>query len=151
MRLAPCIVTGQQQGDVNAVAVARAEELLNMKYAEYNAILIGGETTMTLPSSSGRGGRNQHYAAVSMLAMEKYQSEWVVASVGTDGSDFLPDVAGAMVDQNSLDIARNKGIDVKSYIETCDSNTLLDQIGNSLIITGDTGTNVGDVIIYLTT
>jgi len=151
MRLAPCIVTGQQQGDVNAVAVARAEELLNMKYAEYNAILIGGETTMTLPSSSGRGGRNQHYAAVSMLAMEKYQSEWVVASVGTDGSDFLPDVAGAMVDQNSLDIARNKGIDVKSYIETCDSNTLLGQIGNSLIITGDTGTNVGDIIVYLTT
>ncbi|GAI36533.1 unnamed protein product, partial [marine sediment metagenome] len=66
------------------------------------------------------------------------------------GSDFLPDVAGAIVDQNSLGIAQAKGIDVKSYIERYDSNTLLDSIGNSLIITGDTGTNVGDIVVYLT-
>ena len=149
MGLKPHIVTAEQKGDTTAVAHSRAREILNSRYAGYDAILIGGETTPKLPVTAGRGGRNQHYAAVSMLAMKQYPGQWVVASVGTDGSDFLPDVAGAIVDNNSLDIAKAKGIDVQSYLERYDSNTLLDKIGGSLVITGDTGTNVGDVIIYL--
>ncbi len=149
MGLKPYIVTAEQKGDTTAVAHSRAREILNLRYAGYDAILIGGETTPKLPVTAGRGGRNQHYAAVSMLAMKQYAGQWVVASVGTDGSDFLPDVAGAIVDNNSLDIAKAKGIDVQSYLERYDSNTLLDKIGGSLVITGDTGTNVGDVIIYL--
>jgi glycerate 2-kinase len=149
MGLLPFVVTSQQKGDTAAVAWSRADEILNMRYAGYNVILIGGETTVTLPASAGRGGRNQHYAAVSMLAMEPYPNEWVVASVGTDGSDFLPDVAGAIVDQDSLNRAKVKGINVKSYLERYDSNQLLEQIGGSLVITGDTGTNVGDITIYL--
>jgi glycerate 2-kinase len=148
--LAPFIITTQQTGDTTKVAQFRAKEVIERKYAEYDTLLIGGETTVKLPTRAGKGGRNQHYAAVSMLAMAHYPGEWIVASVGTDGSDFLPDVAGAIVDQNSLDAAQAKGIEVKSYIERYDSNTLLDSIGNSLIITGDTGTNVGDIIVYLT-
>ena len=84
-----------------------------------------------------------------MLALEKYTGEWVVASVGTDGSDFLPDVAGAMVDNNSLIRARAEGIAVESYLDRYDSHTLLKKIGGSLVVTGDTGTNVGDVIVYI--
>lgn len=148
--LTPYIITTQQTGDTTAVAQFRAKEVMDHKYAEYGILLISGETTIKLPTRPGKGGRNQHYAAVSMLAMAQYPGEWIVASVGTDGSDFLPNVAGAIVDQNSLDIAQAKGIDVKSYIERYDSNTLLDSIGNSLIITGDTGTNVGDIVVYLT-
>jgi glycerate 2-kinase len=149
MGLAPFIITSQQKGDTNAVALSRAEEILNSKYPGYDTILIGGETTLRLPAITGRGGRNQHYAAASMLVMEKYTGEWVVASIGTDGSDFLPDVAGAIVDRGSLNNAKANGLDIGYYLKRFDSNTLLDQIGNSLIMTGDTGTNVGDIIIYL--
>jgi glycerate 2-kinase len=145
----PHIITSQQRGDTTVAAHSRAREILGHKYSEYDALLLGGETTIKLPTEAGKGGRNQHYAAVSMLAMAKYPGQWLVASVGTDGSDFLPDVAGAIVDQNSFDIARAKKIDIQAYIESCDSNTLLNNIGNSLIITGDTGTNVGDIIVYL--
>lgn len=148
--LTPYIITAQQTGDTTAVAWSRAKEVMERRYAGYDTLLIGGETTTKLPTRAGKGGRNQHYAAVSMLAMTQYPGQWIVASVGTDGSDFLPDVAGAIVDQNSLGVAQEKGIDVKSYIERYDSNTLLDNIGNSLIITGDTGTNVGDIVVYLT-
>lgn len=148
--LTPYIITAQQTGDTTTVARARAKEVMERRYAGFDTLLIGGETTIKLPTRAGKGGRNQHYAAVSMLAMAQYPGQWIVASVGTDGSDFLPDVAGAIVDQNSLGIAQAKGIDVKSYIERYDSNTLLDSIGNSLIITGDTGTNVGDIVVYLT-
>lgn len=145
----PFIVTAEQKGETTAVAISRANELLSTKYAAYDAILIGGETTPKLPANAGKGGRNQHYAAVSMLAMKQYPGKWVMASMGTDGSDFLPDVAGAMVDNHSLDSAKARGIDIKAYLDRYDSNTLLARIGSSLIVTGDTGTNVGDVIIYL--
>jgi len=147
--LVPFVVTSQQKGDTTAVAWCRADEIINMRYAGYNTILIGGETTVTLPTYAGKGGRNQHYAAVSMLAMERYPSEWVVASVGTDGSDYLRNVAGAIVDQDSLDRAKIKAIDIQSFLERYDSNRLLEEIGGSLIVTGDTGTNVGDIIVYL--
>jgi glycerate 2-kinase len=148
--LNPYIITSQQTGDTTAVARSRAREVMEHRYAGNNVLLIGGETTIKLPEGAGKGGRNQHYAAVSMLAMAEYPGQWIVASVGTDGSDFLPDVAGAIVDQSSLEIARAKGLDIKAYIERYDSNTLLDSIGNSLIVTGNTGTNVGDIVVYLT-
>ena len=145
----PFIVTAEQRGETTTAARSRANELLSAKYATYSAILIGGETTPKLPANAGKGGRNQHYAAVSMLAMKQYPGKWVMASVGTDGSDFLADVAGAMVDANSLDSAKARGIDIKAYLSRYDSHTLLAKIGRSLVRTGDTGTNVGDVIIYL--
>jgi glycerate-2-kinase len=145
----PLVVTSRQEGDTGAVALARAGEILDGKYAGYNAILLGGETTLRVPATAGKGGRNQHYASVSLLAMEKYPGEWAVASVGSDGSDFLPEVAGAIVDQSSRDSARTKGIDISGYLTGFDSNTLLERIGNTLVITGNTGTNVGDVILYL--
>jgi len=146
----PYIITSQQTGDTTKVARSRARDVLEHEHAGYNILLIGGETTIELSPDAGRGGRNQHYAAVSLLAMADYLGRWVVASVGTDGSDFLPDVAGAIVDQNSLETAKDKKLDIESYIKRCDSYTLLQKIGHSLLITGDTGTNVGDVVVYLT-
>ncbi len=146
----PHIITSQQTGDTAKVARSRAREILKHKYAGYNILLIGSETTIKLPPKAGRGGRNQHYAAVSLLAMADYPGPWLVASIGSDGSDFLPDVAGAIVDRDSLETARDKKLDIEAYITRCDSNTLLEKIGNSLIVTGDTGTNVGDIIVYLT-
>ena len=149
MGFAPYIVTAEQKGDTTTTAWFRAMDILEARYTGYNVILIGGETTPKLPNTVGKGGRNQHYAAVSMLAMKEYAGEWVLISVGTDGSDFLPDVAGAIVDNNSLGKARARGIKVKSYLDSYDSNTLLKRIGKSLIVTGNTGTNVGDIIIYV--
>ncbi|MEE9583359.1 MAG: DUF4147 domain-containing protein [Dehalococcoidales bacterium] len=145
----PCIVTAEQKGDTTAVARSRAGEILGSRHAACNALIIGGETTPKLPALAGKGGRNQHYAAESMLAMKDYPGQWVIASIGSDGSDFLPDVAGAIVDNSSFAAAEALGLDVKSYLDRCDSNTLLDRIGRSLVITGDTGTNVGDVVLYL--
>ena len=147
--LKPLIITAEQKGDTALVAYARANELIQGKYKGFNVILVGGETTPSLPDDAGQGGRNQHYAAVSMLAMQDYAHAWLVASVGTDGSDYMADVAGAMVDDRSLNIARRAGLDVEDYIKRFDTNTLFQKMGRSLIITGPTGTNVSDVMMYL--
>jgi glycerate-2-kinase len=145
----PFIVTAEQKGDPTDMAKLRAEEILNSKYKNYDVILIGGETTPKLPDNHGKGGRNQHCAAVSMMALKDYPGEWVMTSMGTDGSDYLPDIAGAIVDKNSLETSRTTGIEVQSYLDRYDSSTLLEKIGNSLIKTGNTGTNVGDAAVYI--
>jgi len=149
MGFTPCIITSTQTGDPNLVSYKRAREIIKGKYRDCNVILIGGETTPKLPKNCGKGGRNQHYAANSLLSMEKYPGRWTLVAFSTDGSDFLPNVAGAIVDNNSLISARKKGIDIQSYLKRYDSNTLLKKIGNSLIITGPTGTNVCDIILYI--
>ena len=147
--LRPVIVTAAQRGETTTAANQRAGEIIAGKYAGHNAILLGGETTPTLPPHAGKGGRNQHYAAASLLAMAEYPGNWLVASVGTDGSDFLPDVAGAIVDNDTMGRLKQQGIDVQSSVDRFDSYPLLEMAGNGLVRTGATGTNVGDVIVYI--
>jgi hydroxypyruvate reductase/glycerate 2-kinase len=61
----------------------------------------------------------------------------------------MPGIAGALIDFRSLDIAEDKKINVKEHLENYDSYNLFKKIGNSLVTTGHTGTNVGDVVVYL--
>lgn len=145
----PCIITSEQKGDTSAVARLRATQIMKGASGAYDVFLIGGESTLKLPDKPGKGGRNQHYATVSLLTMQDYSGEWAMASVGTDGTDFLPDVAGAIVDSQSARSLISRNIDIREYLTRCDSNTLLAKIGNSLIVTGDTGTNVGDITVYI--
>ena len=145
----PCIITSEMSEDTVEFAYGMAAKIEEGHYKGFGALLIGGETTPTLPENAGKGGRNQQYAAVSMLAMQRYPPPWVVASVGTDGSDYIEDVAGAIVDDHSLACAETAALDVKRYIDRFDSNTLFRSMGKSLIITGPTGTNVSDVLVYL--
>ena len=145
----PCIVTAEMTGGTTEYAYGMAARVKEGRYRGFGALLIGGETAPALTENAGKGGRNQHYAAVSMLAMQGHIPPWLVASVGSDGSDFLPDAAGAMVDDRSLHEARAAGLDVEDYITRFDSNTLFTRMGRSLIITGPTGTNVSDILLYL--
>ena len=147
--LKPFIITSELTGDTTRQAFRLADDMKTGHYRGFSVILLGGETTPTLPENAGKGGRNQHFAAASMLAMQGMRTPWLVASVGTDGSDYMADIAGAMVDDRSLQQAREMGIDVEQYVERFDSNSMFEKLGRSLIITGPTGTNVGDVILYL--
>ena len=145
----PCIITSEMRGDTSEYARSMAAEVKTGRYKGFGALLIGGETTPTLPEHAGKGGRNQQYAAVSMLAMQGCTAPWLVASAGTDGADYLPEAAGAIVDDRSLAAAGAAGLDAVDYINRFDSNTLFTRMTRSLIVTGPTGTNVSDVLLYL--
>jgi glycerate 2-kinase len=145
----PLIVDCEQTGETANVACRRAREIFNGDYKGYDALLIGGETTPELPDKPGRGGRNQHYAAVTLDQFLNYPGDWLSASIGTDGSDFIPEVAGAIVDRRTLQAIESKKVDIKSHLKQYDSYTLLNHIGNSLVTTGNTHTNVGDITLYL--
>ncbi|MEA2065428.1 MAG: DUF4147 domain-containing protein [Patescibacteria group bacterium] len=149
LNLKPLIITDKQIGDPAKIANQRAKEILKKKYKNYNCLIIGGETTPKLPLKHGKGGRNQHYAASSILSMKRYKENWTLVSFNSDGSDFLPNIAGAVIDNNSLKTARNKKINITQNIKNYDSNPMLKKIKNSIIITKETETNVGDIIIYI--
>jgi glycerate 2-kinase len=72
------------------------------------------------------------------------------ASFSTDGVDGHSDLAGAIADQHTLQLAQNKGLDYKKYLATYDSATFFKKLGLG-IETGPSGTNVADLSLVLIT
>lgn len=115
------------------------------------AMILGGETTVTLNpgSSKGRGGRNQELALSALISSRALGStNWAMVAIGTDGIDGSSMNAGAIVDETTLSHALGIGLDMDSYLALHDSAGFFDAVGDS-IVTGPTGTNLNDVIIVL--
>ena len=110
-----------------------------------DSILIGGETTV-LVHGDGVGGRNQE-TTLSAVDGVAGMDGVVVAALGTDGIDGNSNAAGAIADGRTLERAKKKGLLVHDYLARNDSYHFFRALGDNLI-TGRTGTNVGDV--YLT-
>jgi glycerate-2-kinase len=144
----PYVIMGQK-GNVGEIAKKRFEEIFERKYKKHDAIIIGGETSLVVPKKHGKGGRNMHYALISLKEIIKSEKEIVVASMGTDGSDFMKGVSGAIVDRYSVEEMKGKKLDLEKSIKLCDSYNFFKKLGSSLIFTKATGTNVSDIIVYL--
>lgn len=108
-------------------------------------LLIGGETTVDLGTSTGRGGRNQEFALAALAELGAADLAGVaVLSAGTDGEDGPTDAAGAVVSASSW-----RGADaVASHLVDHDSYRYFDSTGD-LLRTGPTGTNVMDLRVLL--
>ena len=107
----------------------------------------GGETVVRLPATPGRGGRCQHLA----LEAAKYiagHAEYLVLAAGTDGRDGRSEDAGASVDGATIPRASLAGFNVDVSLAAADSGVVLEATGD-LVCTGDTGTNVGDIVLAL--
>ena len=148
MGLKPIVVSSEIAGGPVKVIERRAIDIISGQYRDYNILLYGGETTPALPARPGQGGRNQHLAALTMLALEDYNADWTMAAMATDGADFTRAAAGAIVDQNSLARARQKKLNAADYINKFTAHKLFKKLGQSLLVTGDTETNVGDIMVF---
>ena len=129
--------------------VLAAKQLINQGFNHTQALVAGGETTVSL-KGTGRGGRNQELALAFALAAQQHDltGNWTFLSGGTDGRDGPTDAAGGMVDQNSLTRMINAGLDPIALLNNNDSYTAL-QGSQDLLMTGATGTNVADLQILL--
>lgn len=108
--------------------------------------LAAGEPKITVPKDGGQGGRNLHMGL--SVIKEKYIDEGsVFISFASDGMDNS-DVAGAVVDINTIEKAKELGLDVEDYLNHFDSYNFFQKTGD-LIITGKTGANVSDLMIFL--
>jgi hydroxypyruvate reductase len=110
------------------------------------ALIAGGETTVTV-RGQGIGGRCQEFTLA--LAMEIAGLKKVTAfAFGTDGTDGSTDVAGAMADGNTLDKARELGLQPQRFLDQNDSYTFFHTLAQT-IQTGPTRTNVTDLYCVL--
>jgi glycerate-2-kinase len=107
------------------------------------AIVAGGETTVTLGTETGRGGRNQEFALAAAEVLRGIPDITLLAA-GTDGHDGNSDAAGGVVDGTTWE----RISDPASFLDRHDSSTALAQAG-ALLQTGPTGTNVMDLAIAL--
>tara|TARA_R110002096_G_scaffold13834_7_gene48704 strand:- start:99 stop:1340 length:1242 start_codon:yes stop_codon:yes gene_type:complete len=132
------------QGDAEQKAVDICKAL---KSADSGIHIWGGETSLILPSSPGRGGRNQHLAAVAARELAGV-NDIVFLAAGTDGTDGPTPDAGGLVDGQTVSRGKSHNLDISEYLEAADVGNYLVKTGD-LVTTGPTGTNVMDLIIAL--
>ena len=107
------------------------------------ALLAGGEVSSPV-TGNGIGGRNLAFvlACVPKIAGKKI----VVLSAGTDGIDGNSPAAGAVADGETLQRAREAGIEPADFFGRSDAYNFFKLLGDE-IVTGPTGNNLRDLRI----
>ncbi len=102
----------------------------------------GGEPTLAVPPSAGRGGRAQHLALLLARALAGTQAAALLAA--SDGDDGIGGAAGAFVDGGTAARARACGVDVDGALASFTSGEACAALG-AAVVTGPTDTNVLDL------
>ena len=110
--------------------------------------MLGGETTVNLGAKFGLGGRNQEMALYAALKL-KGEKGITFLSGGTDGTDGPCDAAGGVVDGESYQKGKSKGLEAADFLKAHDAYNYLKHLEGDHIITGPTGTNVMDIAVVL--
>ncbi len=114
------------------------------EYKKPAAHFYGGETTVTIAGSYGKGGRNIELA---LGALDSVQEDEIVVAAASDGRDNT-DAAGALCDTLTREKAAGASLDASAFLEAHDAYTFFKTTGD-LVMTGPTGANVSDLIIAL--
>jgi len=147
--LAAVVQHGAVWGDARTAAVRFVRDALASTASMPGpcCVLASGETTVDV-RGNGRGGRNQEFALAAAIEIARSGTSATVAAVGTDGVDGPTDAAGAVADESTASRAVHAGIDPGAMLDANDSFTFFMRLGD-LIVTGPTGTNVGDLLIFV--
>lgn len=111
------------------------------------ALISGGETTVTISGSCGKGGPNQE-TALGYLEKIRAKSGFVFVSVDTDGTDGPCEIAGGIIDANSRKKLKEMEVDLNKELRKHNASSVLQKIDGALI-TGHTGTNVMNLRVVL--
>ncbi|MCB2227471.1 MAG: glycerate kinase [Desulfarculaceae bacterium] len=110
-------------------------------------LLSGGETTVTLGDSPGKGGRNMEFSLAAAIDLAGEDGVLAV-SLGTDGTDGPTDAAGAWADGESVARGAEQGLKARDFLTRHDAYNFFQPL-DDLIITGPTRTNVMDLRLML--
>lgn len=108
-------------------------------------VVASGETTVTV-TGHGRGGRNQEFALAAAAVLSAGGRPAAVLSLGTDGVDGPTDAAGGLVDHTTASRTAALGLSIHRALADNDAYPCLQRLGD-LVVTGPTGTNVGDLVV----
>lgn len=135
------IKTAVLTGEARNIGKEIAENLNTI--TQKKALLYGGETTVTV-KKSGRGGRNQELALAALPALKEGEAVLVLASDGRDNGEY----AGAIVDSETNKKASALNLAPVEFLENNQSTDFFEKTGDFLM-TGDTGSNVSDLVIAI--
>ncbi len=134
------------EGEAREVAAAQAEQALAIKAGmtpgDPPALLLsGGELTVTR-RGKGVGGPNAEFCLALALALKGAQNIHAIAC-DTDGVDGAAEVAGALIDPETLARAQSRGLDPEKALAANDAHSFFGAIEGQ-VVTGPTLTNVND-------
>lgn len=104
-------------------------------------LLYGGETTVKI-KGKGRGGRNQELILGALLNLKDDEIILAIASDGRDNTEY----AGALGDKITKKKAKNLGLNVEKFLMENNSYKFWQKTGDYLL-TGETGSNVSDLVV----
>ncbi len=141
------LLTSQLQGEARQAgrflaAILRQIAASGQPLPRPACLAAGGETTVTL-RGDGLGGRNQELALGAVCDLAGLEQAALVA-LATDGGDGPTDAAGAIVTGQTLERARQLGLNPAHFLARNDAYHFFDPLGD-LIRTGPTHTNVTDL------
>ena len=145
------ILSSSIEGEAREVAldhaaIAREILLTDRPVPKPGCVISGGETTVTI-RGKGKGGRNQEFVLAAAIAIAGLENV-VILSGGTDGSDGPTDAAGAFAEGDTIQRAKNQGLDAKDFLRNNDSYSFFQPLGD-LLKTGPTFTNVMDLRVVM--
>ena len=148
----PAILSTHIDGEAAVVGICLAgitREIIEKKrpFSPPCALISGGEMTVSVAESSGVGGPNQEFV-LSFADQLGATDKVCCASVDTDGSDGPTDIAGGIVDGETLTRAKKSNINMASFLKNHNSSAALKMLEDT-IITGHTGTNIVDLRVIL--
>jgi len=152
-RVATRILTSSVNTEAGSVGEALASiaiesQAFGRPIKRSGALVLGGETTVDV-KGRGKGGRNQEVALAALEGIAGLNGT-AIATLGTDGIDGNSPAAGATIDGHSMGHAIQLGLLPRRFLARNDSYTFFRRLGDS-IITGPTGTNVGDIYLLIRT
>lgn len=143
------VVTDKLMGDYTDVAnfiLKTIDRHKQLTTRESLCLLFGGEPTVKV-TGNGLGGRNQQLALYLLTKIDSLKNTTILCA-GTDGTDGPTDAAGAVIDSESAVIASQKGVCAEAFLRNADSYHFFQKAGGH-IFTGNTGTNVMDIIAVI--
>jgi glycerate 2-kinase len=145
--ITPHILSDEIEGESREVgkvhaALARSVARHGQPFAKPCVILSGGETTVTVTSKGGRGGRATEFLLGCAIALQSQAGVHVLAA-DTDGIDGIEDNAGALVTPTTLQRALAMGMKAGDFLDRNDAYNFFKPLGD-LVVTGPTFTNVND-------
>lgn len=135
-RIRPEILGDTITGEASAVGREMAQRALRTKGPA--ALISGGECTVTLGRSGGRGGRCAEFLLALGVELDGAPNIWGIAA-DTDGIDGSEDNAGAVL---APDFVKGNAA-ARGFLARHDSYGFFEERGG-LIVTGPTRTNVND-------
>ena len=141
------ILSDQIEGESREIgkmhaALARQVAMRNQPFVRPCVVLSGGETTVTVTTRGGQGGRATEFLLGCAIALQAERGVYVLAA-DTDGIDGVEDNAGAIVTPSTLVRAKEAGLKAQDFLDRNDAYNFFRPLGD-LVVPGPTFTNVND-------